>query len=154
MRIVSLIVLYLLALSCVQAQSVADPPKPAAAQSWGEVKNGKFSSPRLGLTLSIPAEYTLISSAEAEILEAAGADVLKKGGTNRSIDEALHRTIQLLVIAEQPLGMPKNAALEVVAVKQQAGATAKMSLAANVMVLKGTPYVLKKSLGSVKIGAI
>ena len=135
------------------AQGTTVPPRPAEPLGWGKVANGQFSSPRLGLKISIPENFTLISSAEAQLLGSAGADVLKQGNSNKRIDEALNRTIQLLAISEHPVGTLNNAALEIVAVKQQVGVTAKMSLTANVMLLKGTPFVLKSARGPVRLGA-
>jgi hypothetical protein len=139
--------------SNLAAQNPAAPPKPVAKESWGSVENGKFVSKKLRLSLPIPSDLTVISTAEAEILTDAGVDMVKQGTASEArIDEAFKRSIILLGIAESPVGSPQNSFLELVAVKQVKGVTARMSLAANLMVLKGSPYTLKRSLGEVKIG--
>jgi hypothetical protein len=153
MRLIYLLIVLLASISTSFAQKPVTPPKPIAAQSLGEISEGKFVSNRLGITLSFPKDYTIVSGAEAELLADAGADILKKGSASeKKIDEAIGRTMRLLVIAEQPVGTPKNAAFEMVAARQQPGVTASMSLLANVSVLKGSPFVLTRNLGTVKLG--
>ncbi len=143
----------LLSISNLHGQKPATPPKPVEPLRLGEIAEGKFVSKRLGITLLIPEDYTIISGAEAELLADAGADMLKQGSASaKQIDEAIGRTLRLLVIAEWPVGTPRNAALEVVAAKQEPGVTATMSLLANVSLLKGSHFVLKRNLGTVKIG--
>jgi hypothetical protein len=155
MRRVSLVLfLTIVFFSELAAQSSAPPTKPAATGNWGAVQNGKFISERLRLSLPIPSNFTVISTVDAEILASAGADLLKQGtASEKRIDEAVGRSILLVALAEKPIGSPQNSALELVVVKQQSGVTANMSLAASVMLLKGSPYSLKRSLGSVKIGS-
>jgi hypothetical protein len=154
MRLVQLSLVQLVVLCFVGFVTGQTPSqaKNSGPTDWGRVSEGKFSSPILGLTMSVPESFTLISSAEADLLGSAGADVLKQGNANKKIDDALSRTIRLLAVSEHPYGTPNNAALEMVAVKQRAGVTAKMSLTANVMLLKGTPFVLKATRTAVKIG--
>lgn len=139
------------------ANFVGQPPSPSplveVATPWGVVEDGTFKSQRLKLTLPIPKEYSLISTVEAEVLSNAGTDLLKQGSSkDSSIDEAVGRTIKLIAFSEKPIGAPQNASLELVAVKQQAGVTARMNLAANLMLLRGTVFKLKRSLGSLKLG--
>ena len=132
----------------------SSPPPPATAKNWGVIREGKFVSEELGLSLEVPASFNVVSQAEADVLADAGADLLKQGtASEKRIDEAVGRSKRLLVIAEKPLGSEENSALEIVAVKQPAGITAQMALASSMMVLKGTPYSLKRSLGAIKIGA-
>lgn len=121
----------------------AGPPRPAPRAF---IKDGKLVSPELGLSMTVPSDLTVISTAEAEVFGKGGADLIKEGSTKKGqIDEALNRTIRLVVLAEKPLGSPQNASLEIVVVKQSPGVTANLSLAANVMLLSGTPYTLKSS---------
>ncbi len=135
------------------AQSSAPLQESVVKGGWGTVQNGKFISEKLGLTLSVPPEYNLISSVDAQILANAGVDMLKQGtASDTKIDEAVGRSILLVAIAEKPIGSPQNSALELVTTKQKSGVTAAMSLAASLMVLKGTPYKLRRSLGSIKLG--
>jgi hypothetical protein len=140
-------------------QGAPEPPKPSSAKAietpeWGVVKDGKFVSEALGLTMSIPADVVVVSTAEAKLLRDAGKDMLKQGATSeKKIDDAANRSINLLVITEKPRGSKENSALELVAVKQQKGVTANMSLLANIAILKGSPYSLKRSHGPLKVGS-
>lgn len=127
-----------------------------AGADWklGYDRNGKFVSEKLAFSIEVPASFTVISEAEAALLTDAGAEMLKKGpASDKRIDDAIGRSIRLLAISEKPFGSPQNSALEIAAVKQQTGITAKMALTSSVMVLKGTPYTLKRSLGSIRLGA-
>lgn len=131
------------------------PPKrtPPEASSWGSVSDGKFVSDRIRMSLQIPANLIVFSAVDSEILTNAGAELLKNGTVQETkIDEAIGNAIRLVAVAEKPFGSPENSALELVAAKQQAGVTANMTLASNMMLLKGTPFSLKRSLGSIKIG--
>jgi len=124
-----------------------------STMEWGTIKDGKFVSTRLGLTLPIPAHFSVLSSVESEMLADSGSDLMKEGiVSEKQFDAAIARTIRLLAITEKPVGSPENSALEVVTVKQQKGITANMALAANVALLKGSPYVLKRSLTPLKLG--
>lgn len=158
-RIILICVFYLLGLhvSLGQAQ-----PKPAvtikgssdSSMQWGSVNDGKFISERLGLSLQIPTSVIVASAVDSELLNAAGTDMLKQGNASeKRIDDAVGNAIRLILIAEKPIGSPENSALEMVTAKQQGGVTANMSLASNVTLLKGTPFSLKRFLGSVKIGS-
>lgn len=138
----------------LSAQTSPPAPKPTPSANWRSFKDGKFISDRLGLSLQIPSNFIVISDVESEILNNAGADLLKQGTASETkIDEAIGNSIRLVVVSEKPVGSAENSALEFVTAKQQAGVTANMSLASNLMVLKGTPFTLKRSLGSIKIGS-
>lgn len=128
-----------------------EPPKTAPR---AVIKDGKLVSPELGLSMTIPPDLTIISTAEAALLEKGGADLLKEGSTKKGqIDEALNRSIRLVAVAERALGSPQNASLEIVVAKQPPGITANVSLSANVMLLSGTPYTLRSSREKYSVGA-
>ena len=84
------IILLLASTLSTLAQKPSDPPSPAAPQTLGEINDGQFISKRLGISLLIPKDFTIVSGAEAELLANAGADVLKQGkASDKKIDEAI-----------------------------------------------------------------
>ena len=154
MRFILIVLVLFLCLSNSIAQGPASTKGVEETGTWGTVKDGRFVSERLKLSLPVPAGYSVISTVESEILTKAGADIIKQGSRqDKQIDEAVGRTIKLIAIAEKPFGESDNSALELVAAKQPNGVTANMSLAANLMVLRGSPLTLKHSLGSLKLGS-
>lgn len=127
--------------------------KTPAKTEWAVVADGKFTSRPVGMTMPLPDEFIVISTADAETLSVVGTDMLKQGAASGgAIDAAANRTIMLLAIAEKPIGTPQNSVLEIATVKQAAGVTAKMSLSANLAVLQGSPLTLTRNLGALKVG--
>lgn len=156
MKIYRCVLIVIFCLSCSLAnfsQAAPEPPKPMPSVSLAKIGEGLFTSQALGLTLQFPREFTALSPVEAEIVSKAGVDLLKKGAeSEKRFDEAVGNSKQLLVVAEKPYGTPGNSALEIVVAKQQKGVTANMSLAANVLVLKGTQFKLKETTSPFRVG--
>ncbi|MBX3268109.1 MAG: hypothetical protein KF831_15535 [Acidobacteria bacterium] len=70
-----------------------------------------------------------------------------------AFERALSNTIPLLVVGLKPLGSEKNAAFEVVAIRQNGRVEAKAVMDATVRTMESTgSFKLVKSLDSVKIG--
>jgi hypothetical protein len=156
MKIHRIVLIAAFCLSCSLAhlsQTAPEPPRPMSVLSWAKIEDGLFKSERLGLTLKFPKEFTVLSTVEAEVISKAGADLVKKGATSeKRFVEAVENSKKLLILAEKPYGTPGNSALEIVAAKQPSGATANMSLAANLSVLKGTAFELKNTKSPLKVG--
>jgi hypothetical protein len=158
MKVIFLIVIMISIVSVLQAQDASKPATPittseSGALKAGSIKDGKFVSDRHGISLAIPIGLHVVSSAENKAYNEAGVDLMKQGqGSNKRIEEAVQRTETLLGVATKPIGAPLNSALEIAAAKQERGVTARMVLAKNIMMFKGSSFSLRKALGNQKIG--
>ena len=78
----------------------------------GAVSNGVFMSQRYGVSLPIPAVFTVVLTAENKILNEAGLKLLKsEGKAAKGIERAEQRADSLLVISAKPLGSQLNSVL-------------------------------------------
>ncbi len=134
--------------SISHAQSSPPPPKPAPprpvsvdiVELFGELKDRTYLNRFFGFKLEIPEELTILDRTEIKLYNDAGAEMIKsqaESGTAK-LDDAVRRSINILVVTKLPLGAVGNSAIEFVTAKQMEGATSKMVLAETVSVMTGT----------------
>ncbi len=151
--------------SISNGQRLPSPPNPAPPRSvsvdivelFGELKDRTYLNRFFGFKLNIPDELTILDRTEIKLYNDAGADMIKahdESGTAK-LDDAVRRSINILVITKLPPGTVGNSAIEFVTAKQMAGVTSKMVLAETVSVMTGTGTFRKRgSLPTSKFGGI
>lgn len=141
-----------------QQRTVKTPPKVTIKgtgnTSVSTFSDGTLTSSLLGLTLSVPVDFSTISLAEAQVLDEAAKNIMFKDGEGKKeVEKAISRTIKVGIFTHKPYGEPNNSAIEIAAVRQGKGVTAKIALAANVALMKNSNYTLTRSFPPTKIGA-
>lgn len=163
-KIAFLVLLIAVGTMSAYAQKTKQPSLPpskvvqnyiSAADFFGELNGSEYTNRFFRFTLIIPEDYIVLNREEVEIYSRAGTDRIK-GSTERKtpiFDKAAQNTVPLIAISRKPPGTPDNAALEIVVVKQPAGATASMVLALTVKAMTETStYTVTQNLGSIGFG--
>ncbi|CAN5742648.1 hypothetical protein BH24ACI3_BH24ACI3_11840 [soil metagenome] len=126
-----------------QKQSPPPPPVPKPvqiAELYGDVDGRTYSNRFFGFKLHVPDKFTIMDREDIKIYTDAGVDMIKAQDVSGSskLDEAVRRSINVLVITKLPPGTPGNSAVEFVAAKQAPGVTSKMVLAETLSVMTAT----------------
>lgn len=157
--------LMLFTLSSVGISQAPPPPAPKQtvnrvppnASLLGEMNGSEYVNDYFGLRIEIPQGYVIVDRNELELLQKAGVEII--GGDSETntkrIETAVNQTVILLGVFRDHFGTPNNSGIEIGAVRQQDGVTARMVLAASSSLLtRNGGYKLKRSLTDRKFGGV
>lgn len=160
----------LLAISCCSPFSVivgqAPPPpppaprierEPTASELIGTFEDGVYSNQFLGFSLPIHQSFVVVKQKELELLQKVGVDLLAEDREKSPgrLEKAVQETAVLVGVFRFPVGEPNNAAIEIGVLKQPAGVTANMALAANASLLTGSAgYEMTRNLPEASFGGV
>jgi hypothetical protein len=143
-------------------QRAVPPPPPRdpsvdLVELFGDLDGRTYTNRFFGFKMKVPDEFTILDRTEIKIYNDAGADLMKskdESGTSK-LDEAVQRSINILVITKMPPGRPGNSAVEFVTARQATGVTSKMVLAETVKVMTATgTFTATGSLAATKFGGL
>jgi hypothetical protein len=146
-----LVFVWLFASSALFAQGEDSPPPPPApikrveqaptgSTFMGELKEGVYTNEFFGFSLPIPESFVVANRKELELLQKVGVEVLTdqtKKNAER-LEKSIQETAVLLAVFRLPVGQPNNSGVEIGVIRQPAGVTANMALAANSALLTGS----------------
>jgi hypothetical protein len=116
---------------------------------FGQISKGQYVNRFFGFSFRFPESYPTMSREQITLLSRAGADLMK--GKNdlagKRIDTAMLTQATLTAISEKLLNQPGNSFLEIAVQKQRPGSTARLALAASVLLAtSGGKAVLEKNM--------
>lgn len=106
-----------------------------------------------GMVILNQSDFDVLTEATRQAVDEKGRDGGKSFSDGAAFEKALSNTIPLLVVGLKPLGSEKNAAFEVVAIRQNGRVEARAVMDATVRTMESTgSFKLIKQLDSLEVG--
>jgi hypothetical protein len=141
--------------SSALAQKVVDAVPQTTASIMGSIEGRTYINKLLKFELTLPEDGVILNQAETEVYKNAGVENLRNGKNDAQLDSAVQKERILLNYARKPLGSPGNSILVIGAMKENAGVTTPIVVAATLRALSASgKFELLKSLTGIGIGGL